>query len=207
MFELFTQLDWRAFLLAMVIVELTPGPNMGWLAALSAQHGRKTGLMAVLGVTLGLAVHVIAAATGLAALISHAPVVYEFIRWAGILFMVWLAWEAFADTGKSADEEGLSSKGFTRGLIANILNPKAMVFYVAVVGQFASPALGSLWWQILVLGGLHLIIAIAVHIGIVLIGASFGAAFERWRTSLAARLFFAASLLAIAVWIAVSTGQ
>ena len=55
-------IDWLAFLVAMAVVELTPGPNMGWLTALSAQKGRRTGFMAVLGITLGLAVQLVAAA-------------------------------------------------------------------------------------------------------------------------------------------------
>lgn len=204
--DLLTQLDWRTFLLAMLIIELTPGPNMGWLAALSAQYGKRVGLIAVAGVTLGLAVQILAAATGLSTLISNFPIVYHSIRWAGVLFMLWLAWQAFSDTGSAAPASGLSVKGFRRGLIANLLNPKALVFYVVVVGQFASVELGSLWWQILILGGLHLCIAIGVHVLIVLLGAKLGKTFEQWRTSLPARLFFSLSLVAIAIWIAVSTG-
>ena len=64
MTDFLSQLDWRTFFLAMVLIELTPGPNMGWLAALSAQHGKRVGMMAVLGVTLGLGLQVIAAAAG-----------------------------------------------------------------------------------------------------------------------------------------------
>lgn len=179
---------------------------MGWLAALSAQYGKRVGLMAVAGVTLGLAIQIVAAAAGLSALISNFPFVYHSIRWAGVFFMLWLAWEAFADTGSSTPAAGLSKKGFRRGLIANLLNPKALVFYVVVIGQFTRPDFGALWWQILLLGGLHLSIAIAVHILIVLLGAKLGDALEKWRKSLSARLFFSLSLVAIAIWIAISTG-
>ena len=62
MTEFLAQMDWRAFLIAMIIIELTPGPNMGWLAALSAQYGKRVGIMAVAGVTLGLAIQIVAAA-------------------------------------------------------------------------------------------------------------------------------------------------
>lgn len=206
MIELFSELNWPAFLLAMLIVELTPGPNMGWLAALSAQYGRKVGYMAVLGVTLGLAVQILAAAVGLSTIISHFPIAYQTIRWAGVLFMLWLAWEAYSDVGSSSAAKGLSSTGFTRGFIANILNPKALVFYVAVVGQFAIPSIGDLWWQILILGSLHLFVSVIVHLVIVFTGASFGQAFETWRKSIWARLAFSLSLVGIAVWIAISTG-
>jgi len=190
----------------MVLIELTPGPNMGWLAALSAQHGKRVGIMAVMGITFGLAIQVCAAAVGLSAVLYNFPIAYELIRWAGVLFMLWLAWEAFADTGSTVQAKGLSEKGFKRGLIANLLNPKALMFYVVVVGQFARPDLGSFWWQILILGGLHLCVAIAVHLLIVMLGAKLGDTFEQYRTSFTARLFFSLSLVAVAIWVVISTG-
>lgn len=205
MLDLLSQLDWPAFLFAMFIVELTPGPNMGWLAAMSAQYGRKTGFVAVAGVTLGLAVQMVAAATGLSTLIAHFPVAYQTIRWAGVLFILWLAWEAYSDTGSPSPAKGQLSNGFRRGFIANVLNPKALVFYVAVIGQFAKPTVGDLWWQVLILGSLHILVAIIVHLGIVVVGAGFGQALERWRTSIWARSIFSLSLVGIAVWIALST--
>ena len=57
----------------MMVIELTPGPNMGWLSSIAAQHGRRVGLIAVAGVTLGLAVQVLAAATGVSTLVSGFP--------------------------------------------------------------------------------------------------------------------------------------
>ena len=74
---MFDHIDWIAFLIAMAAVELTPGPNMGWLAALSAQYGRAAGLRAVVGITLGLTVQLLAAATGLSTLLAELPVLYE----------------------------------------------------------------------------------------------------------------------------------
>lgn len=203
--ELFSNLDWLAFIIAMVLVELTPGPNMGWLATISAQHGRRVGLMAVAGVTLGLACQVIAAATGLSSLISAYPFVYQALRWGGVGFMLWLAWEAFSDVGSVSPTKLNTQQGFRRGLVANLLNPKAFIFYIAIVGQFADPNLGRIWLQICVLGLLHLCVAVIVHIAIVLAGASLSQSFKNWSNSLFARLFFSLSLVVIAVWIAVST--
>ncbi len=200
-------LDWPAFLLAMFVVELTPGPNMGWLAALSAQKGRAAGFMAVAGITLGLAAQLLAAATGVSALLAESPVLYETLRWAGIAFMVFLAWEAWRDDGSAAPGRGEPLAGFKRGLIANILNPKALVFYIVVVGQFADSARGSLWIQILVLGALHLLAALAVHSFIVLAGARLGKPLERWRSSVTTRAGFAIVLLALTAWIAVTSAR
>lgn len=201
------QVDWPAFLIAMAVVELTPGPNMGWLAALSARSGRRVGIMAVAGVTLGLLVQLFAAATGLSTLLAGSPVLYEFLRWAGVAFMLYLAWEAFADTGSEPAVRDDGQAGFRRGLVANLLNPKALVFYLLIVGQFADPAQGKIWIQVLLLGLTHIVLAILVHVSIVLLGARLGAALQQWRTSLPVRLGFAIALVGIAAWIGISTGR
>lgn len=201
------ELDWSAFLVAMVILELTPGPNMGWLAALSAQSGKRIGLTAVAGVTLGLLLQLLAAATGLSAVLANIPSLYHVLRWAGVAFMLYLAWEAFADTGSASSAHITGRAGFMRGLIANVLNPKALAFYVLIVGQFADPAVGPVWRQILLLGLVHLGISIVIHTGIVLLASRLGERMDKWRTSFAARLIFAALLTGIAIWIAISTAH
>lgn len=199
--------DWIAFLLAMAVVELTPGPNMGWLTALSAQRGRKVGLLAVAGITLGLAVQLALAATGMSTLIAGHDWLYELIRWAGVLFMLYLAWEAFSETGETSPGSADKLEGFRRGFIANLLNPKALVFYIAVVSQFATCPTSSLTLQILALGALHILIAIVVHVCLVLLGASLGERISAIRRSVGVRAGFALALVAIAVWIALTTGR
>ena len=197
-------IDWAGFMFAMVVVELTPGPNMGWLAALSMREGRKAGFAAVAGITLGLSLQLLAAITGLAALIAGAPAMFSFLHWAGVAFMLYLAWEAFRDGGSTVPANAGSERGFRRGIIANVLNPKALVFYVLLIGQFINTTSGLVWLQSLILGLIHLAIAATVHILIVLLAHSLGARLETWRTSLAARLVFAGLLAGIAVWIALT---
>lgn len=204
--KLFSEFDWITFLIAMSIVELTPGPNMGWLATLSAQKGRRTGFTAVIGITLGLLVQLIAAATGLSAVISNSAFVYDLLRWGGIAFMLYLAWEAFRHTGSATPTKASDLQDFARGFIANILNPKALLFYIIIVGQFARPDLGDLWWQIIILGLIHLIVSVIIHVSIVLLGASLGTQMEQWQKSIYTRSGFALILVLMAIWIAISTG-
>src|SRR3954465_1575458 len=78
-----------AFALTAFIIEITPGPNMTYLAALSLSHGARTGFAAVAGIALGLMSYGIAAALGLAALIDSSPLLYELMRWAGVGYLVW----------------------------------------------------------------------------------------------------------------------
>src|SRR5437764_7691913 len=83
------------FILAVLLLELTPGPNMAYLAALTLDRGRIAGLLAVVGVAAGLSVHAIVAALGLGALIGKAPTVYEVLRWTGVAYLLFLAWEGW----------------------------------------------------------------------------------------------------------------
>ena len=204
---MFAHVDWPAFLFAMFVVELTPGPNMGWLATLSAHRGRRAGMMAVAGITLGLALQLVAAATGLTGLLAGSALLYELLRWAGVAFMVYLAWVAFRDNGSASPAQGHGPSGFRRGLIANLLNPKALAFYVVVVGQFARPEGGLIWLQIFALGLIHLIVSVLIHTTIVMLGDGLGTMLQRWRTSLTVRSAFAIALLTIAAWIAHSTSR
>src|SRR3954447_6250557 len=80
------------FALTCAIVEITPGPNMAWLAALSLSRGWRIGLAAVAGVALGLSAYGIAAALGVAAVIENSAFLYEALRWGGVAYLLWLAW-------------------------------------------------------------------------------------------------------------------
>ncbi|RIJ31867.1 LysE family translocator [Henriciella algicola] len=198
-----SEMNWLAFLGAMALVELTPGPNMGWLTALAAQQGRRVGFMAVAGITLGLTVQLVLAATGFSAFIAGNPLVYEVLRWAGIAFMLYLALEAWRETGEASPGQAKALEGFRRGFIANLLNPKALVFYIAVVTQFAGsdgevPSAA----QVLTLGSLHILVATLVHTGLVLMGARLGEQIAHYRQSKWVRAGFAAALIGVAVWMA-----
>lgn len=194
--------DWAAFLFAVAVIELTPGPNMGWLAALTLREGRKGGLAAVAGITSGLSLQLLAAVTGLTALIVSAPAIFGLLHWAGVAFMLYLAADALMDTGTAAPATAAGERGFRRGVIANVLNPKALAFYVLLISQFVNPAAGPVWLQSLLLGSIHLLVATLVHVAIVLLSSRLGDRLEQWRTSLGARLVFAGLLAGIALWIA-----
>ncbi|RIJ24067.1 LysE family translocator [Henriciella barbarensis] len=201
-----SDVNWLAFLGAMALVELTPGPNMGWLTALAAQQGRRVGFMAVVGITLGLTVQLVLAATGFSTFIAGNALVYEVLRWAGIGFMLYLALEAWRETGEPSPGQAKTLEGFRRGFIANLLNPKALVFYIAVVTQFAGeggkePSTG----QILILGSLHILVATLVHVGLVVMGARLGDQIASYRKSAKVRAVFALALVGIAIWMAVTS--
>lgn len=163
------------FLVAVLLVELTPGPNMGYLAALSAGQGRSAGFAAVGGVTAGLVAYMLAAAFGLTEIFLVSRPLYEALRWAGVVFLLWLAWDAWrggsdVDTG----EESTRSRWrlFLRGFVANILNPKAAIFYITLLPSFIQVDHAEPRTQALILGALHVAASVVVHCTIVLGAAS-----------------------------------
>lgn len=169
------------FHVALLIVELTPGPNMAYLASLTVTRGRRAGVVTVAGVAAGLACYGVLSALGLTVLIADQPFLYELLRWAGVCYLPWLA------------------------CLTNMLNPKAALFYIAVLPNFVDQAAGSVLAQNLVLVGVSVAVATTVHGLIVLLAAQaqpYLLAGTRQRTL---RRAMAAALALVAGWIAWQT--
>ena len=81
------------FLMTALMIELTPGPNMTYLAVVSLGEGKRAGLFAVAGVALGLLISGLVAALGLAAVISESPFLFQLLRWGGVFYLIWLAYQ------------------------------------------------------------------------------------------------------------------
>ena len=201
-----------AFALTALVIEITPGPNMGYLAVLSLSRGWQVGAAAVIGVGLGHAIYGVAAALGVAALIDASPVLYEILRWAGVAYMAWLAYGAWGSESETAPDFADHAdprqvrRAFRQGLVTNLLNPKAAIFFVAVVPTFVEPG-RSVVVQTLILSGIFVAVATAVHTAIVLLaGRVQGFANEPSRRR-PIRRALALVLLGIACWLAWSTAR
>jgi threonine/homoserine/homoserine lactone efflux protein len=200
-----------AFALTCAIIEITPGPNMAWLAALSLSRGWRVGIVAVGGVALGLSVYGIAAALGLAAVIEHSTILYETLRWGGVAYLLWLAWDAWSTADEAASRASAQdhelAAAFRRGLITNLLNPKAAIFYVAVLPEFINLSAGHIVGQTLTLSAVYVSIATAIHALIVLSASrlrGFVADPARLRPI---RRILAVTLAGVALWLAWSTAR
>lgn len=196
------------FLLTALVIELTPGPNMGTLASLALQRGRRAGLAAVAGVALGLGIVGAAAALGLAALIAQEPLLYQTLRWAGVAYLLYLAWEAWrdaSDVAKLDDQPESDGALFVKGLVVNLLNPKAAVFYVAVLPTFVDPAAGSVVSQNIALAAIYVGVATAVHIAVVLLAARLRRLLVSGEAERFVRRALAMAMGAIAIWFAFET--
>jgi len=196
------------FLAAVALIELTPGPNMGWLAIVSLSQGRPAGLAAVAGITLGLTLWMTAAAFGLTEVVLLWPALYQGIRWAGVGFLLWLArdaWRGAGDGAAAAPVERRRRALFRRGLIGNLLNPKAALLYVVLLPGFMRPGHGSTLTQALTLGTLHVLVSVIVHATIVLTAARAGGALLTRAQGPGLRAAMALGLVAIAAWTAWET--
>jgi threonine/homoserine/homoserine lactone efflux protein len=196
-----------AFALTSLVIELTPGPNMAWLALLSVERGRVAGFAAVAGVALGLLLLGLVAGFGLGTLIAENRWLYEALRWSGVVFLLYLAWDSLHESRKPLETSDTSERlamFFRRGLVSNLLNPKAALYYVAVLPNFIDAA-RPVGWQSLTLTGLYVAIATAVHAAIALAGGQLQPLFATDRARRALGIVAAVVLVAIAVWVAVVT--
>ena len=158
---------WAEFAAAVLVIELTPGPNMAWLVTLSLSEGRRAGLLATAGVALGLCANALIAALGLTALLAADPALLGALHWAGALFMAVLAVNAWRQAEAPLAPTGRNARHFGAGLVLNLLNPKALVFFVAVVPPFLDGRAPTMP-QALALAGVSVGIATMVHCALVL---------------------------------------
>jgi threonine/homoserine/homoserine lactone efflux protein len=197
------------FVVAVLLLELTPGPNMAYLATLSLTRGRRAALAGVVGVALGLVTHAVLSALGMGALVADSPPVYEALRWAGVAFMLFLAWEGWRGANDGvADAPGAASAAqlLVRGFITNVLNPKSILFFVAVVPGFLI-ADSNATARLAVLGAIYVGIATAVHTAIVLLAAELRPWLLEGPRSLWVRRGLSLLLAGAAAWLAFSTGR
>ena len=139
---------------------------------------------------------------GVAAAISAYPALYEAIRWGGVLFLLYLAWEAWVGEkdGANASDRG---RHFRRGLVVNLLNPKAAAVFVVMIPGFAGP--GETTMQV-VMTLIYLAIASIAHGLIVAFSGSFTRALADPRRELIVRRVFAVLLAGVALWFAFTSG-
>jgi threonine/homoserine/homoserine lactone efflux protein len=156
---------WLLFCLACIALVATPGPNVLYLVSRTLAQGRAAGFVSLAGTSTGVAAHALAAAFGLSALLATVPVAYEAVRWAGAIYLAWLAWTTWRSPGDKAPSVQPTRLHagtlFRQGLLTSLLNPKVALFELALFPQFVSPAHGSVLAQSLVLAATQLALAIA----------------------------------------------
>jgi threonine/homoserine/homoserine lactone efflux protein len=167
----------------------TPGPDMLLIASRSISQGRASGFATLAGIQVGTYCHALAAALGLSQLFLVVPLAYDVVRYAGAAYLLYLAWQAFRSTSVvPTPTAGLQrypiAAVFRQGLLTNLLNPKMVLFVLALFPQFVDPAAGSVAMQIMLLATVLNLIGIVVNGAVILTASGLGRAFSgrtRWR--------------------------
>lgn len=201
-----------AFALVSLGMALTPGPNMIYLISRSISQGRAAGLVSLGGVALGFIFYMICAAFGLTALMMAVPYAYDALRIAGVLYLLWMAWQSVRPGGRSPFQlkelpRHSPRKLFLMGFLTNLLNPKIAIVYLSLLPQFINPAHGSVLGQSLLLGMTQIVISVSIN-AVVAISAGTIALFLLRRPSFAViqRWLMAGVLTGLAVKIASERG-
>src|SRR5262249_41442614 len=136
------------FLLAALVLLLTPGPAVLYIVARSMDQGRRAGLVSVLGVHAGTLVHVLAAAAGLSALLTGSATAFRVVKYLGAAYLVYLGIRRFLARGATGEGSGARelrlSRVFLDGAVVNVLNPKTALFFLAFLPQFVDVSRGRI---------------------------------------------------------------
>lgn len=154
------------FLLTAFVVVAIPGTGAIYTLSAALARGARAGLLAALACTLGIVPHLLAALTGLAALLNASAVAFQTVKYVGVVYLLWMAWQTWRDDTlldvSDAAVDVPVRRVLTTGVLVNLLNPKLTVFFFAFLPQFVAPDSPSYLAKMLVLSGVFMAMTFAV---------------------------------------------
>ncbi|WP_447947859.1 LysE family translocator [Microbacterium maritypicum] len=136
-----------AFLLTTLVIVATPGTGAVFSIAAGISRGRRAGVIAAFGCTLGVIPHMIAAITGLAAILNASAIAFETIKRLGIAYLLFLAWQTMRDKSLIQADESVAPLSSWRVIRTAVLNPKLTIFFFAFLPQFVPAQTPNGTWQ------------------------------------------------------------
>lgn len=169
-----------AFSLIALGMVLTPGPNMIYLVSRSISQGRGAAFLSLVGVGTGFLFYMVSAALGITSLLMAVPYAYDALRFAGALYLLYLAWQTLRPGARSPFHvRNLPPDGprklLLMGLLTNLLNPKVAVMYLSLLPQFIHPEQGSVLTQAVALGFMQIAISLSVNSILIVVAGSLAA--------------------------------
>ncbi|MBY5567167.1 LysE family translocator [Rhizobium leguminosarum] len=166
---------WLAFLSAAVLLNLSPGPDIAFILGHTMRSGKRAGFSALFGVWSGACLHVLMAALGLSAILAASAVAFSTVKWIGAAYLVWLGIQALRSGGgdgliKAAGEKLPVARIYRQGILVSLLNPKVAIFFLAFLPQFVVEGAGPAWAQLMLHGGLIIVVAAFIEPPLVLLG-------------------------------------
>ena len=176
-----------AFLLAVLLLAIVPGPDLALIVSHALARGVRAGVWCSVGIAVAGVLQTALVALGLGHLMQRMPAIAEAVRWVGAAYLWWLgiallgrtrqAGTVASEARRSIDRE--TPLGWAwRGLINNLLNPKALLFFSLFLPQFATAPAGAVPWQIALLGTILTLIVMSVNIGVAWAAGSVRRAFK-----------------------------
>lgn len=172
------------FLITALVIVATPGTGALYAIAAGLTRGTRAALLAAFAGTLGILPHLVAAITGLAAVLHASGVAFQTIKYLGVAYLLWMAWNTWRDRGAlKVDEDSAPVRWrsvITTGVSINLLNPKLTIFFVAFLPQFVPAGTAHATARMLALSGVFMALTFVVF-------ALYGACAARLRDQVLAR--------------------
>ncbi len=154
------------FLLTSLIIVASPGTGAIYTIAAGLTRGAKASILAAFACTLGIVPHLIAAMAGLAALLHASALAFAIVKYAGVAYLLWMAWQTLKEQGalsvEAAADERSARRVLVDGLALNVLNPKLSIFFVAFLPQFIAADEASPMARMLELSGVFMAMTFVV---------------------------------------------
>lgn len=195
-----------AFLAASALITIAPGPDNLMVLSVGISRGRAAGIGFGLGCALGCFTHTLWATLGIGAVVLASEGTFTTLKMAGAAYLVYIGVQAWRDAGKMAliklDDGNAEPLGVhvRRGFIANVINPKVALFFIAFLPQFVDPARGAVWAQMLLLGALFAVQTVVIFGSLGWFAGSVGVRLQRqpqlavWLDRCAGTIFFGLAL-------------
>ena len=157
-----------SFLLTSLIVVASPGTGVLYTLAAALTKGSRASVAAAFGCTLGIVPHMLAAMLGLAAVLHTSALAFAVLKWLGVAYLLYMAWQALRETGALAIDTSLDARSSRRvivtGFLINILNPKLSIFFLAFLPQFIAADEGHKLARMLELSFVFMAMTLAVFV-------------------------------------------
>jgi threonine/homoserine/homoserine lactone efflux protein len=159
---------WIEFLLTSLIVVIAPGTGVLYTLGIGLARGLGPSIAAAIGCTFGIVPHLAAAIFGLAALLQASPAAFETFRYAGVAYLLWMAWSVLREDGaldiRPTQDPRAALRIAVTGTLINVLNPKLSIFFLAFLPQFLPAGLAAPIPRMLLLGGIFMALTCAVFV-------------------------------------------
>ena len=191
-------LNLPVFLLAALILLLTPGPAVLYIIARSMDQGRLAGFVSVLSIEVGNSFHVLAATLGLSAILVSSALAFTLVKYLGAAYLIYLGIRRLLTREQTQKVVNFQSQSlrrvFSQGVVVAALNPKTALFFLAFLPQFVDPTSGSVALQLLTLGGLFVMMAVVTDGCYALLASTAGGWLKKNRSFLRAERYVVGSV-------------